>query len=70
MDENKDDLNTPWYPGQRLGYSVRDAAEAAGLSPRTIWNLISAGRLETTRVGTRRIILAASLQKLISKNDD
>jgi excisionase family DNA binding protein len=69
MGERDDDIKTPWYPGQKLGYSVRDAAKAMSVSQRTVWRWIDAGKVETTKVGKRVIIHAASLQGLL-KNDD
>ena len=49
----------------KIAYSIREAARASSLSRSTIYNHISAGRLQARRIGGRTIIPAASLQALI-----
>lgn len=51
---------------QKLAYSVKQAVEVSSLSRSSIYNHISAGRLESRRVSGRTIIPAASLEKLLS----
>jgi excisionase family DNA binding protein len=50
---------------ERLGYSIKEAAQATGLSTRTVYRLLEAGTLESVRIGGRVIIKAASLRKLL-----
>jgi excisionase family DNA binding protein len=52
---------------QKLSMTLKQAREATGLSVRTLYNLISAGKLQSVRVGRRRLILAKSLEELIAK---
>ncbi|SFO02426.1 helix-turn-helix domain-containing protein [Sphingomonas sp. OK281] len=49
----------------RIACSVRDAAEAIGVCPNTIYKHMREGRLEFTKLGTRRLIKVASLHRLI-----
>lgn len=49
----------------RLAYSVLEAAAAAGLGRTTIYELIKQGRLPSRKIGKRRIIAAADLERLI-----
>jgi hypothetical protein len=48
-----------------IGVTVSRAVELSGLSRSYIWVLIKAGRLKTTSVGRRRIIIYQSLRELI-----
>ena len=48
-----------------IGITVSQAVELSGLSRSYIWVLIKAGRLKTTSVGRRRIIIYQSLRELI-----
>jgi excisionase family DNA binding protein len=50
---------------ERLAYSVKEAAAAIGISVASIWRHISEGRLETFKLGGRRLIPAASLRALL-----
>lgn len=52
---------------QRLAYSVLEAAEASGLGRTTIYGLIQQGRLPSRKIGKRRIIAAADLERLINE---
>jgi excisionase family DNA binding protein len=49
----------------RLVYSIREAAEASGLSRATLYRLISDGRLKTVKIGARRLIPVAALTALL-----
>lgn len=51
----------------RLAYSVREAAEALGVSPRTIYRLISRGDLEARKIGERTVITTAALAALLTR---
>lgn len=56
------DVVAPWKP---LTVTVNDASRMTGLGLTTIWLLIARGDLESTRVGTRRLVMYASLERLI-----
>ena len=49
----------------RLVYSIREAAQATGLSLATLYRLISDGRLKTVKIGARRLIPVAALTALL-----
>jgi hypothetical protein len=48
-----------------LTVTVAIAREISGLGSTTIWALIKSGRLESTCVGRRRLIVYCSLEKLL-----
>lgn len=50
---------------QRIGCTVDQAVEASSLSRRKIYQLIADGALESRQVGGRRVIMVASLRRLI-----
>jgi excisionase family DNA binding protein len=50
---------------EELALRVNEAAVAAGISRSTIYKLMSAGTLRTTKVGGRRLILRADLEALL-----
>jgi excisionase family DNA binding protein len=49
----------------RLTCSVRDGCEATGFSPQTIYRWIASGRLESRKVGRKRLIVVPSLLKIL-----
>jgi excisionase family DNA binding protein len=50
---------------ERLGYTVKEAAEAIRVSPGTIRTLIGEGTLSASRVRARVIIKREELEKLL-----
>jgi len=50
---------------EALAYSPRDAARVTGLGLTTVYRLINEGKLERRKIGTRSLIPAASLRRLI-----
>jgi hypothetical protein len=46
----------------------RDAAQSAGLSIRTIENLIAQGILSSRKIGRRRMVVIASLMRLAERD--
>ena len=50
----------------KLAYSLREACEASSLGRTTVYSHILSGRLQSVRIGGRRVILADSLHDLIS----
>ncbi len=49
---------------ERLAYRIDEAAELAGVSRRTIYNLIAHGKLKTIKIGKCRRVPAAALKSL------
>lgn len=52
---------------RRLAYSVREAAEATGLSKDLLYDEMRAGRLAYLKVGRRRIITRQQLEAFLTK---
>ena len=50
---------------ERIGCSVEDAVAASGLGRTKLFELIANKRLDSTLVDGRRVIIVASLRKLI-----
>lgn len=48
-----------------IAISVTDAARALSLGRTSIYALIKEGRLDTVKLGSRRLIKTASIRKLI-----
>lgn len=51
---------------KKIAYSIREACEASSLGRTTVYSHIMSGRLDSVRIGGRRVILADSLHDLIS----
>ena len=59
-------LNTPPPSlGEALAYSPKDAARVTGLGLTTIYRLVNDGTLDRRKVGTRSLITASSLRRLV-----
>lgn len=56
--------STPTAP-KKLGYSFKEAIAATSLSRRTLEYMIKNGQLKAVKVGSRTVIKAASLEKLL-----
>jgi excisionase family DNA binding protein len=54
---------------EALSLTVQDAVRLAGLSRTAIFDAVRAGHLASTKVGGRRLIMAASLRKLIGAEE-
>jgi len=52
-------------PDSRLAYSPKEAAEKLGISRSSIYALMRAGTLRTTRAGARRLVPAVELDRLL-----
>ena len=50
---------------QPITCSVNDAARAIGVSRATLYNYLSAGKVESVRIGGRRLVKIASVRKLV-----
>lgn len=51
-------VNSHLHP---LTYSIKDAVQVSSIGRTTLYSLISSGKIETVKVGTRRLVKAASL---------
>lgn len=48
--------------------TLKDAALVTGLSIRKLYDLIGTGKIESRKIGKRRLIVAKSLQDFLSKD--
>lgn len=55
---------------QPVALKVNDAAQALGVSARTVWKLIRSGTLPSLRIGTRVLVLYSSLQDYATSRAD
>jgi excisionase family DNA binding protein len=53
-----------------LAVTVAEVKRLTGLGLTTIWKLIAEKELESVHVGRRRLIVFASLRRLLTPNDD
>jgi excisionase family DNA binding protein len=51
----------------RLVLSIDEAANACNLSRATVYRLISAGKLATVKIGSRRLVPLTALETLLEK---
>lgn len=51
--------------GAPLAYSIKEASRTTSLGRTRLYQLIAAGRLETIKIGGRRLIPAHALHKLL-----
>lgn len=51
----------------RLAYSIDETAVALGVSRRTIYDLISDGRLTSAKIGARRVISHSELERFLAE---
>ncbi len=57
----------PGPPGERLAYSVDEAAQITGLSRDLLYDQMRTGRLAYLKVGRRRIITRQHLEAFLSE---
>ncbi len=53
-------------PVPRTAYSLDEAAQSLGLSRRTLYDLMDRGQLTTVKLGKRRLVPAAELERLVA----
>jgi len=53
---------------QKFATSIRDAAQSLGLGRTAVYGLINDGRLETIKIGRRRLVKVESIRQLIEAN--
>ncbi len=51
---------------ERLAYSINDTGKALSVGRTTVYSMIADGRLETFKLGTRTLIKAESIRRLIA----
>jgi excisionase family DNA binding protein len=51
----------------KVGYSIREAAEAVGIGRSVMCNLIRAGDIESFKIGARRIIPAGAINHYVAR---
>ena len=49
----------------KLAYSISETAKALSLGRTSVYALIAQGRLETFQLGTRRLVKAESIRRLV-----
>ena len=59
----------PNQESPKLAFTIAEACHAVGLGRSKIYELIGQGRLETRKIGSRTIIPADSLRKLVAHGD-
>jgi excisionase family DNA binding protein len=53
----------------QLTYSINDTAKVLALGRTTIYALINEGRLDTVKLGRRRLVKAESIRRLVDGQD-
>ena len=48
-----------------LAYSIKDAVQVSSIGRTTLYGLIASGKIETMKIGKRRLVKAASLAHFI-----
>ena len=51
---------------ERRALSIKEAAQACGLSRATLYRLLNDGKLTTIKVGARRLVPVASIDALLA----
>jgi excisionase family DNA binding protein len=54
-------------PGDKLSYTVGEAAHAVGISTTTVWSMIREGQIKTFKIGSRTLIRRAELESVIER---
>lgn len=54
-------MNAP----SKITYTVKEACDASGLGKTTLYGAMSAGKISSTLVGTKRLIHADSLRRFL-----
>jgi excisionase family DNA binding protein len=54
-------------PRPRLAYSLAETSKRLGLSKATLYRLIARGELKAVRVGSRRLVEAAEIERLLAR---
>ena len=54
----------------KLAYSINEAAALLSLSPLTVKRLAYKGELKTSKIGSRRVVHAADLERLLKRTQE
>lgn len=54
----------------KLAYSIKEAAEMLSISPLTVKRLAYKGELKTSKIGSRRIVHANDLERLLKRTQE
>ena len=65
MEETKQ-LDRRSQHSDKLAYSVTEVATSLGLSPSSIWKLISLSKLKAIRVGRRTVVPRSELDRILA----
>jgi excisionase family DNA binding protein len=49
-------------------YTVPQAAESLGISPKSVWNYLASGELKARRIGRRKLVTRDSLERFAAKD--
>ena len=55
---------------ERLTYSVVEAAAVLGISRRSVYELLGSGSLRSVKIGNRRLIRHADLERFVAELED
>jgi excisionase family DNA binding protein len=53
-------------PIEREAFGIPEVAERLGISRRTVYSMIEAGRLRSVHLGTRRLVLRSDLEAFLA----
>lgn len=59
-------MSTNTYHEERRALSIKEAAQACGLSRATLYRLIAEGKLRTLKVGARRLVPTRAIDALLN----
>jgi excisionase family DNA binding protein len=62
-------LRNQWHGAKPLAVTVRTACQLLGVGNTTVWALIKAGRIQTIRIGRRRLVIYSSLELLAEQTE-
>ena len=48
-----------------LAYTVEDTCKILGIGPTKVWEMIGSGKIRSTKIGRRRLVIADSLKQLL-----
>lgn len=54
----------------KLAYSIKEAAEMLSISPLTVKRLAYKGKLKTSKIGSRRVVHASDLERLLKRTQE
>ena len=64
--EETEQLDWRSQHSDKLAYSITEVATSLGLSPSSIWKLISLSKLKAIRVGRRTVVPRSELDRILA----